>query len=540
MAATAGSSASRRRTVRSRSSRPRSRRSAGRSPRRAAASWRASSSAAERGRRRPRSSPLPAAASTSRGRRLVTPIGPSSTIAARPLRVARTGDLVLLSASPDGRDIAGALSALTGMGVLVNATAVRWSDGRPGRRAERLRRPAHHRERLHRHRPGRDHHGPAQQRHGRTAGDRRQRSRRGDRRRRTGAAAGPRSSSASRRPPRARPSRTRGSSSRAAAAWAAPRGSSSSRSSPRRWAAPSGRPGRPWTRAGSRTPSRSARPARSSSRSCTSRSGISGAIQHKVGMQTAGIDRGDQPRSRCPHRRVRGRRRDRRPVRGRPGAARRASGSSGLSAPARTAGRVELAVLLPILAFVALAAGLIVVFRRTDRIVARTREVERFRAAVDDLAARVEVSLAGATGRIDAVRHNALPPAALGRHPHGRHRRRRAVRRGGAATLQGRRAGSVDPLGAHRRPRARRPRPGDGRARGEHPDRGPARESRARRPDVDQAGLPEPPPRPRGDRPPRRGGRATCRPPRPIRRTSSTRRLMRRLKRSRPPPDHTM
>ena len=75
---------------------------------------------------------------------------------------------------------------------------------------------------------------------------------------------------------------------------------------------------------------------------------------------------------------------------------------------------MELFVLLPILAFVALAAGLIVVFRRTNRIVARTREVEGFRATVRDLAGRIEVSLAGATGRIDAVRHNALPPAALG------------------------------------------------------------------------------------------------------------------------------
>jgi hypothetical protein len=74
---------------------------------------------------------------------------------------------------------------------------------------------------------------------------------------------------------------------------------------------------------------------------------------------------------------------------------------------------VEVAFLLPILAFVALAAGLILVFRRTDRIVARTREVEGFRATVRDLAGRIEVSLAGATERIDAVRHNALPPAAL-------------------------------------------------------------------------------------------------------------------------------
>ena len=74
---------------------------------------------------------------------------------------------------------------------------------------------------------------------------------------------------------------------------------------------------------------------------------------------------------------------------------------------------MELVVLLPILAFLALAAGLFVVFRRTDRIVARTREVEGFRASVRDLAGRIEKSLAGATERIDAVRHNTLPPAAL-------------------------------------------------------------------------------------------------------------------------------
>lgn len=74
---------------------------------------------------------------------------------------------------------------------------------------------------------------------------------------------------------------------------------------------------------------------------------------------------------------------------------------------------MELTILLPILAFVALAAGLVVVFRRTNRIVARTREVEEFRVAVHDLAARIDVSLDGATGRIDAVRHHELPADAL-------------------------------------------------------------------------------------------------------------------------------
>jgi electron transfer flavoprotein alpha subunit len=40
-------------------------------------------------------------------------------------------DYVLLPASPDGRDLAGMLSALTGWGVLANATAVRWAEAGP-------------------------------------------------------------------------------------------------------------------------------------------------------------------------------------------------------------------------------------------------------------------------------------------------------------------------------------------------------------------------------------------------------------------------
>jgi len=38
---------------------------------------------------------------------------------------------VMLPASPDGRDLAGALSALTGWGVLANATGASWGDGGP-------------------------------------------------------------------------------------------------------------------------------------------------------------------------------------------------------------------------------------------------------------------------------------------------------------------------------------------------------------------------------------------------------------------------
>ena len=40
-------------------------------------------------------------------------------------------DLIMVGAGPDGRDLAGALSAMTGLGVLTNATAVAWPDAGP-------------------------------------------------------------------------------------------------------------------------------------------------------------------------------------------------------------------------------------------------------------------------------------------------------------------------------------------------------------------------------------------------------------------------
>jgi hypothetical protein len=71
---------------------------------------------------------------------------------------------------------------------------------------------------------------------------------------------------------------------------------------------------------------------------------------------------------------------------------------------------MELAILLPIAAFIALAAGLAVVLRGTGRIVARTRELELFRAGVTDLAERVDASLGGAAAQIDAVRRRQVAP----------------------------------------------------------------------------------------------------------------------------------
>jgi electron transfer flavoprotein alpha subunit len=43
----------------------------------------------------------------------------------------RKPNLILIGAGPDGRDVAGALSVLTGRGVLGNGTAVAWEDGGP-------------------------------------------------------------------------------------------------------------------------------------------------------------------------------------------------------------------------------------------------------------------------------------------------------------------------------------------------------------------------------------------------------------------------
>ena len=74
----------------------------------------------------------------------------------------------------------------------------------------------------------------------------------------------------------------------------------------------------------------------------------------------------------------------------------------------------ELAILLPLVAFLVLAVGFAVVLRRAGRIVARTREVENFRSSVRDLAARIDQSLEGAIGRIDAVRRQQLAADTIG------------------------------------------------------------------------------------------------------------------------------
>ena len=199
---------------------------------------------------------------------------------------------------------------------------------------------------------------------------------------------------------------------------------------------------------------------------------------------------------------------------------------------------MELAVLLPIAAFVALAAGLVVVLPpgRPDR-----RADPRGRGVPDRPSATwrraIDSSLDGAAGRIDAVRRRQLAPRRDRRDP----RRPRRTPSSATSTRRARstaRAGDADP-GRHRR-RARAGRPGarDGRARHDDPRPGAPPRPRARGADVDQARLPQPAPRPRGDRPARRGAPRTWStdgvgrvPPDAARRGAC---------RSLTPPDHTM
>jgi hypothetical protein len=72
-----------------------------------------------------------------------------------------------------------------------------------------------------------------------------------------------------------------------------------------------------------------------------------------------------------------------------------------------------LALVIPLVAFVVLAAAFIVLFRRASRALARTRDEERFRRAVEDLATRIDESLGGVIERIDAVRRHQVAAAEI-------------------------------------------------------------------------------------------------------------------------------
>ena len=71
-------------------------------------------------------------------------------------------------------------------------------------------------------------------------------------------------------------------------------------------------------------------------------------------------------------------------------------------------------LILPLIAFFLLAALFALVLRRAGRFLAATRDVERFRRQVDDLAHRVETSLAEVSTRVDAVRRGQLGADQIG------------------------------------------------------------------------------------------------------------------------------
>jgi hypothetical protein len=65
-------------------------------------------------------------------------------------------------------------------------------------------------------------------------------------------------------------------------------------------------------------------------------------------------------------------------------------------------------LVLPLLAFLILLTLFILVLRRAGRFIAGTRDIERFRRQVGDLATRVETSLGEVCERVDAVRRGQL------------------------------------------------------------------------------------------------------------------------------------
>ena len=227
-------------------------------------------------------------------------------------------------------------------------------------------------------------------------------------------------------------------------------------------------------------------------------------------MQTAGAIVAVNRDPDAPDRRIRRLDGRRRPVRGRGGPPRTASRPVGLT---RGAGDplMELAVLLPIAAFIALAAGLVVVLQRTGRIVARDprargvqgerqgprvarRLVARWRRRPDRCR-----SPASARARTRSARRSRPRPTPS---------RDTRTRRGRCA-VRARRTGSAnDIIGELERA---------GRALGtvEHGTtmllNSRPRELEAG--DVDQARIPQPAARPRSDRPPRARRRRSSRTP---------------------------
>lgn len=75
---------------------------------------------------------------------------------------------------------------------------------------------------------------------------------------------------------------------------------------------------------------------------------------------------------------------------------------------------MEPVLLLPLAAFIALAAASVIILRRAGRLIAIQREIQSFRSTVRDLDERIGMSLDGAAQRIDGVRRQQLSAEGLG------------------------------------------------------------------------------------------------------------------------------
>ena len=75
---------------------------------------------------------------------------------------------------------------------------------------------------------------------------------------------------------------------------------------------------------------------------------------------------------------------------------------------------MEPVLLLPLAAFIALAAASVIILRRAGRLIANQREIQSFRSTVRDLNERIGMSLDGAAQRIDGVRRQQLSAEGLG------------------------------------------------------------------------------------------------------------------------------
>ena len=83
------------------------------------------------------------------------------------------------------------------------------------------------------------------------------------------------------------------------------------------------------------------------------------------------------------------------------------------------------AIVLPLIAFLALATAFAVILRRAGRLLAATRDVERFRRQVGDLGQRVETSLGEISHRVDALRRGQVEATAVSDDLTASHRLRR-------------------------------------------------------------------------------------------------------------------